>query len=166
MFDFIMSKSKVRAHNITEVSLTGFELMGVAQVNPYCESRYEGNIYLSVVDVLYDSQKYDEKEGLITSEYFTLRKCPKCKKIELFPAKLRLNMFPDYLRHEEEVAFDAYSEYPSKINTPSVVNAFCKSCGACFEIRIKTSDLWVKEAKKIKMHELIAPWETFAIEIR
>ena len=58
-------------------------------------------------------------------------------------------MYPEYLKNEESVAHDAYSEYPSKINTPTLVEAYCKSCNSAFENKhctpilcIKTFQLW------------------------
>ena len=47
---------------------------------------------LELIDLLIDDKNYDEREGLVLSKYFTVKKCPKCKKIELIPTKLKINM--------------------------------------------------------------------------
>ena len=140
MFDFLIPKNKLQAYAVNEVPIEEFEIIGISQINPYCRTRYENEKFLTVVDFLYNSKNYDEKEGLVLSKYFILKRCPACKKLELTPVKMRINLYPDYLRHEEEVAWDAYSEVPSKTNTPSVVMAYCNACSACFEVRIKTKD--------------------------
>ena len=164
MLNFLFPKTKVQMWNIVELPLEAFEMYGVAQINPYCQARYENNIYITMVDFMNESREYDERETLVLSKIFTLRKCPKCKRIELFPTKLKVNFDPKYLRYEEEVACDAYSELPSKTNTPSLAYAFCSACNSAFEIRIKAKDLWVKQAKKLKDKDLIVPWEEYQIE--
>ena len=164
MFDFLIPKSKLRLYTLKEIPIQECEIMGIAQINPYCNSKNDYEIYVTVVDLLNNSKKYDEKEGLVLSKYFVLKRCPKCKKVELIPTKLRLNFYKDYLRNEEEVAWDAYAEYPSKTNTPSIITAYCKNCSSCFEIRIKSKDYWVKQAKKLKEEDLIVPWEEYSVE--
>jgi len=164
MFDFLIPKNKLLYHTYQELPVEEMEILGISQINPYCKKSYENEKLITVIDILNDSKKYDEKEGLILSKHFILKRCPKCKKIELVPAKIRINLYREYLRNEEEVAWDAYSEYPSKTNTPSVVEAYCKACNSCFEIRIKMKDYWVKQARKIKEEELITPWEEYSVE--
>ena len=164
MFDFLIPKNKLQYHAINEIPIREFEMIGIAQINSYCSKKYENERIISVVGILNNSKKYDEKEGLILSDYFILKKCPKCKKTELIPTKLKINLFRNYLKNEEEVAWDAYSEEPSKTNTPSIVEAYCASCNSCFEIRIKSKDYWVKQVKKIKEEDLITPWEEYNIE--
>ena len=78
---------------------------------------------------------------------------------------MRINLDTIYLKNEEEVAFDAYEEHPSRRYFPTIVDAYCNSCNTCFEIRIKNKDLWIKEAKKIKEKELITrSWEAYNVD--
>lgn len=164
MFDFLIPKSKLQYHTYSELPASELEILGISQVNPYCNRKYNDEKFITVVDVLNDSKKYDEKEGLILSNYFVLKRCPRCKKLELVPSKIRINLYREYLRNEEEVAWNAYSEHPSKTNTPSIVEAYCKACNSCFDIRIKMKDYWVKQVKKLKEEDLITPWETYNVE--
>lgn len=164
MFSFLIPKNKIQSYVVNEIPVDELEIIGIAQINPYCTKKYDSEKFLTVVDILNSSKKFDEKEGLVLSKYFILKKCPKCKKTELIPTKLRINLYRDYLRNEEEVAWDAYSEYPSKTNTPSIVEAYCGACNSCFQIRIKTKDYWIKQAKKIKDSDLITPWEEYKVE--
>lgn len=164
MFSFLTPKIKLQSWSIFEMPLEALEIYGVAQINPYCQARYENNINITVVNLLNNSEEYDEKEGLVLSKYFAIKRCPKCKRVELFPTKLKINLDSTYLKYEEEVACDAYSDIPSKTNTPSVAWAFCSSCNSGFEIRIKSKDIWVKQAKKLKDRDLIIPWEEYQIE--
>ncbi len=164
MFDFLIPKSKLQYHTLRELPIEDLEIIGISQINPHCRRRYNNERFITVIDILNDSKKYDEKEGMMLSDYFVLRKCPKCKKIELIPTKIRINMYRDYLKNEEEVAWGAYSEHPSRTNTPSVVEAYCNYCHVCYEIKIKTKDYWIKQVKKLKEEDLIAPWEEYKIE--
>jgi len=164
MFDFLIPKSKLQYHTYSEMPVGELEILGISQVNPYCNKKYNDEKFITVVDILNDSKKYDEKEGLVLSNYFVLKRCPRCKKLELVPSKIRINLYREYLRNEEEVAWNAYSEYPSKTNTPSVVEAYCRACNSCFDIRIKMKDYWIKQARKLKEEYLISPWETYNVE--
>ena len=164
MFGFLIPKTKLQYYNYKEIPIEELEIIGIAQINPYCKSKYDNEKFITVVDILNSAKKCDEKEGLVLSDYFVLKRCPKCKKVELVPTKIRINLYREYLRNEEEVAWDAYSEYPSKTNTPSVVEAYCNACNTCFEIRIKSKDYWVKQTKKIKEENLITPWEEYKVE--
>jgi len=166
MLDFLMPKTKVQAYNFREVPIETFEVIGIAQINPYCSSHYENETFLTVVNFANGSKNYDEKESLILAKYFTMRRCINCGKNELIPINIKINLHNLYLKNEEEIAFDAYSEYPSRINTPSIVKAYCNNCNSCFEIRIKTKDLWVKEAKAIKERNLIAPWQEYKLSLK
>ena len=150
MFDFLVPKSKLRYHTFKEVPIEEFEIIGITQINPYCHIKYDNEVFITVVDLLNESKKIDEREGLVLAKHFVLKRCPKCKRLELLPVKIRVNFYREYLRNEEEVAWDAYSDHPSKTNTPSVVMAYCNHCCSCFEIRIKTKDYWIKQAKKLK----------------
>ena len=150
MFSFLSSKSKLRAYNILEVSPSSFDILGIGQVNPYCNLSFESDIYFTLVSLCFESRKYDERSAFVLSNYFTLKKCPKCKKIELVPSKLRINFNYIYLRNEEEIAFDAYEENPPEEHFPTTVEAYCRSCYSCFQIRLETKDSWVGQAKKIK----------------
>ena len=164
MFGFLIPKNKLQLHTMKEIPIEEFEIIGISQINPYCHAKYDNEKFITVVDILNSTKKCDEKEGLVLSDYFVLKRCPKCKKLALLPVKIRINLYHDYLRNEEEVAWDAYSEHPSKTNTPSEVHAYCNSCTACFEIRIKMKDYWIKQAKKLKDSNLIAPWEEYRVE--
>lgn len=164
MFGFLIPKSKIQYHTLHEIPVHELEIIGISQINPYCSRKYDNEKFITVVDILNDSKKYDEKEALVLTDYFVLKRCPKCKRKELVPTKIRINMFRKYLRNEEEVAWDAYSEHPSKTNTPSVIEAYCNSCNTCYEIRIKSKDYWVKQVKKLKDENLITPWEEYKTE--
>ena len=164
MFGFLIPKSKLQYHTFKEIPIGELEILGISQINPYCQKNYENEKFITVVDILNGTKKCDEKEGLVLSDYFVLKRCPKCKKVTLLPVKIRINLYHDYLRNEEEVAWDAYSEHPSKTNTPSEVSAYCNSCNSCFEIRIKTKDYWVKQVKRLKDFNLITPWEEYRVE--
>ena len=164
MFGFLIPKNKLQYHTLNEIPIEELEIIGITQINPYCRKKYENEKFITVVDILNDSKKYDEKEGIVLSDYFVIKKCPKCRKAELVPVKIRINLYREYLKNEEEIAWDAYEEHPSRINTPSEVHAYCNSCNSCFEIRIKSKDYWVKQAKKIKNDNLITPWEEYKVQ--
>lgn len=166
MLNFLMPKSKIQIHTIREIPLDSLEIMGVAQINPYCNySQEEPDIFFTVVSFAYGARDYDEKEGMVLSKYFTVKKCPKCKRIELIPVKMRINLDSIYQKHEEEIAYDAFEEHPSRRRFPTAVSAYCKCCSSCFEIRIKSSDCWIKEAKKIKEADLVTKeWEEYNID--
>lgn len=165
MLDFLIPKSKVQAYGIREVSIETFEIIGIGQINPYCNNEYDNEIFITVVNFANDSKNYDEKEGLILTKYFTLRKCPKCKKVELVPTKIKINLDSTYIKHEEEIAYDAFEEHPSRRHFPSTVEAYCNHCSTCFEMRIKSKDTWVKEAKKIKERDLVTfSWEEYCLD--
>lgn len=165
MFDFLTPRTKVKAWTLKEVSIEKFEIVGIGQINPYCDMQYENKIIVTVLNFANDSKKYDEKEGLVLAKNFTVKKCPKCKKIELVPTKIRINLNSTYLQHEEEIVFDAFEEYPSRKHAPSMVEAFCNYCSTCFEMKIKLKDCWVKEAKKIKDRDLLTgSWDEYCLE--
>lgn len=165
MLDFMTPKTKLQAYTINEVPIEGFEVIGIGQINPYCINRYDNEIFITVVNFANESRSYDEKEGLVLTKYFTLKRCPKCKRTELIPVKIKINFDSVYRAHEEEIAFDAFEEYPSRRHQPSIADAFCNHCSTCFEMRIKSKDCWVKEAKKIKEKDLITGvWEEYCID--
>lgn len=165
MLNFLTKKTKVQSHNIKEVPIETFEVVGISQINPYFTGEFDNEIFLTVVSFLNGSKNYDEKEGMVVAKYFTTRRCPRCKQTELIPVKMRINMDSLYLKNEEEVAFDAYAQYPSRTNTPTVVSAYCNSCSSCFQMRVKNKDLWIKEAKKIKERDLIGSfWEEYHVK--
>ena len=114
MLDFLISKSKVQAYEIKQVPIELFEIIGVGQVNPYCNSQYDSELFLTVVNIANETRNYDEKEGLVLTSKFTTRKCPKCKRVELIPIKMKINMDLIYKAHEEEIAFDAFEERPTR----------------------------------------------------
>ena len=166
MLNFLTPKSKIQLHTLREIPLESLEIMGVAQINPYCNYVSEQkDIFFTVVSFAYGSRDYDEKEGMVLSKYFTVKKCPKCKRVELIPVRMRINLDLVYQKHEEEIAYDAFEENPSRRRFPTVVNAYCNNCSSCFEIRIKSSDCWIKEAKKIKEVDLVTKeWEEYNID--
>jgi len=165
MLDFLIPKTRILSYNFTEVPIEDFQILGVGQINPYCKVQFDSQIFITIVNFANEVREYDEKEGIVASHYFTLRRCPKCKKVELLPVDIKINMDSIYLRHEEEVAFDAFEETPSRRHFPTTISAYCKSCGACLEFRVKNKDLWIKEAKKIKQEDLITSrWEEYQID--
>ncbi|MBQ8635223.1 hypothetical protein IJ425_03625 [bacterium] len=165
MLDFLLSKAKVQAYGMIEVPIEMFEMLGVGQINPYCKVRYENEIFITVVNFANEARNYDEKEGLILTKFFSVRKCPKCRKTELIPVRMRINLDNVYRAHEEEVAYDAFEEHPSRRHFPSMVDAYCNSCSSCFEIKIKSKDAWVKEAKRIKEKNLLTgSWEEYCLD--
>lgn len=165
MFNFLLPKSKVRAYNIRELPIENFEIIGIGEINPYCDKKYENELFVTIVNIAFDSNKYEEKEGIVLTKYFTVRKCPRCKKNELIPVRIRLNRDRTYLAHEEEIAFDAYEEHPSRRHFASIINAYCNNCSSCFQIKIKNKDQWAKEALKLKERDLInSIWEEYYID--
>ena len=165
MLDFLIPKTKVQAYNIRELPIETFEVIGIGQINPYCKTQYDNEIFLTVVTFANESRSFDEKEGLVLAKYFTIRRCPRCKRIELVPIKIKINQDSTYIKHEEEIAYDAFEEFPSRRHFPTTVEAYCNSCSSCFEIRIKSKDVWIKEAKKIKERDLITgSWEEYNID--
>ena len=166
MLNFLTPKSKIQVHTIREIPLESLEIMGVAQVNPYYNYASEDlDIFLTVVSFAYGSRDYDEKEGMVLTKYFTVKKCPQCKRVELIPVRMRINLDSIYQKHEEEIAYDAFEENPSRRRFPTTVSAYCKCCSSCFEIRIKSTDCWIKEAKKIKDIDLVTKeWEEYNID--
>ncbi len=160
----LFSKTKLKAHNITEISPSSFEILGVGQINPYCKSDFESEISFTLVSLCFESKKFDERTALVLSTYFSLRKCPKCAKVELIPAKIRVNFNHIYLRNEEEIAFDAYEENPPQEHFPTFALTYCSNCSRCFEIRLKSNDCWVKQAKKIKKKNIITnSWDEYLL---
>ena len=165
MLNFLTPKNKLQAWATREIPIELFEVIGVGQINPYCNSQYDNEIFLTVVNFANDTNKYDEREGLILSRCFTVKKCPRCKKNELVPTKLKINLDQTYMKYEEEIAFDAFEEHPSRRHLPSVAEAFCNNCSTCFEIRIKMKDCWIKEAKKIKEKDLVTGcWQEYCLD--
>lgn len=166
MLNFLMPKNKIQLHTMREIPLESLEIMGVAQINPYYTySSEEKDIFLTVVSFAYGARDYDEKEGLVLAKYFTVKKCPKCKRVELIPVRMRINLDLIYQKHEEEIAYDAFEENPSRRRFPTTVSAYCQCCSSCFEIRIKSSDCWIKEAKRIKEVDLVTKeWEEYNID--
>ena len=50
-------------------------------------------------------------------------------------------------------------------NISSIVKAYCKNCSSCFEMKIKTKDKWVKQAKKIKNKDLLTrSWTEYILD--
>ena len=165
MLNFLLPKSKVQTYDIQEIPIEHFEVLGIGQINPYCNLQYDNEIFITALSFANDSKNYDEREGLVLTKKFTVKKCPKCKKVELIPTKIKINLDSTYMCHEEEIAFDAFEEHPSRRHAPSVIEAYCNHCSSCFELRIKSKDSWVKEAKKIKERDLITgSWEEYCLD--
>lgn len=165
MFDFLMSKTKLQAWEVQELPLEMFEIIGIGQINPYCKSQYDNEIFITVVNFANDSKNFDEKEGLVLAKNFVVKKCPKCRKNHLIPTKIKINFDITYTKYEEEIAFDAFEEYPSRRHAPSMIEAFCNNCSTCFEMKIKLKDSWVKSAKKIKERDLLTgSWDEYCLE--
>ena len=165
MLNFLIPKTKLQAWSAKELPIELFEIIGIAQINPYCKTQLDNQVFFTLVNFSNDNKNYDEREGLVLSKYFTLKKCPKCKKIKLMPTKLKINMNATYIKHEEEIAFDAFEEIPSRKHVSSIAHAFCNHCSSCFELKIKLKDCWIKEAKKIKERDLITGcWEEYCLD--
>lgn len=165
MFNFLTPKTKLRAYNIRKVPIENFQIIGIGQINPYCSVKFENEMFVTLVNVAFDSKQYDEREGLILAKYFTVRRCPECKRVELVPVRIRINRDLTYLKNEEEVAFDAFEEHPSRRHFPTTVEAYCNNCSSCFEIRAKNKDPWIKEALKLKNKDLITgDWEEYYLD--
>ena len=77
MLNFLTPKNKLQAWAIREVAIETFEVIGIGQINPYCTSQYENEIFITVVNFANDAKNYDEREGLILTKYFTVKKCQK-----------------------------------------------------------------------------------------
>ena len=163
MLNFLIPKNRLRAFDVFEENIENFKVFGISQINPYCPEKYENEIFVTVVTVANDSKDYDEKEGLILSSYFTVRKCPRCKKVELIPVEMKINRSSSYLRNEEKIAYGNYDN--SRYNFPTRIRAYCNHCSGCFDILIKNEDTWIKEAKKIKEKDLIgASWQEYRLD--
>ena len=165
MFDFMKPKTKLKAYNIRKVPIETFQIAGIGQINPYCNYKFENAIFITIIDIAYDSKRFDEREGMIHSKHFIMKRCPECKQIELIPTRMRINRDTTYLKYAEEVAYDAFEEHPAKRHFPTIVEAYCNNCSSCFEIRIKNNDIWVKEALKLKDKDLISGvWEEYYLD--
>ena len=165
MLNFMIPKTKLRAYNIRKIPIEIFQIAGIGQINPYCNYKFENGTFITIINISYDSKKYDEKEGMILAKNFILRRCPECKQIELIPTRMKINRDSTYLKYAEEVAYDAFEEHPAKRHFPTTVEAFCNNCSSCFEIRMKNNDPWIKQALKLKDRDLIAGvWEEYYLD--
>ena len=165
MLNFLTPKSKLQMHTIKEIPVETLEVIGVSQINPYCGAKYENSVIFTVVNFANCDKNYDEKETIVLQTYFEKRRCPKCKKISLVPTKIRINFDPTYLKNEEEIAYDAYSEEPSKVNSPSYALGYCSSCSNAFEIRLQSRDYWIRQAKKLKDANIVIPWQEYQVDV-
>lgn len=154
MLHFFAPKTQIKYYGFKPVPIEAFEVIGIGQINPYCNIEFDNEIFVTVVDIVENARGYDEKEGLILSEYFTVRRCPQCHRIKLIPTKIRLNT----------IDTNQYcAKYKNDVGT--YVRAYCNFCSSCFEFDIKENDLWLKETKKIKEKNLITgAWEKYDIE--
>lgn len=160
MFDFLTPKTKIRAFDIMQIPICELQITGISQINPYCSEKIDNEYFITVVSIANECREYDEKEGLILTNYFTVRKCPRCGALALIPTSIKINRNPNYIRNEEEAVYGNY--HTSRKNFPTVVRSFCTRCSTAFEILIKNDDLWIKEARKIKDAQLITGvWEEF-----
>lgn len=163
MIDFLVPKNKIQYYNIQELPIETFEILGISQINPYCKNRSDKEAFVTLVTIANSSRDYDEKEALVLSSYFTIKKCPRCKKISLIPVKIRINQYSNYIKNEEKIAFGDY--FASRYNFPTTIDAYCNTCSSCFEYLVKNKELWIKEAKKIKEKDIIGnQWETYKID--
>lgn len=145
MFDFLISKEKLQTNSIRQVPIEEFEIIGIGQINPYCKNSYDNEMFLTLVNFAGDCSRYDEKEGLVLSDYFILKKCPSCHKTQLIPVKI-------YLKY-----------YQNK--KTNLVFAYCNSCSASFEAYVKSSDVWIKQARKIKTKDLVnKSWVEYTLD--
>ncbi len=171
MLNLLLPKTKIQAYNLQSVPIEEFEIVGIGQINQACNQAYDGEILLTVVNFANECKNFDEREGVTFADYFTKRKCPKCKRDELLPTKIKVNLDNLYLKNEEKIAnrtykaYRAYKEYPMNRQRSSIIEAYCPECGSCFSIIIKSCDLWIKEAKKIKEKDLIgSSWDEYKID--
>ena len=80
-------------------------------------------------------------------------------------SKFKINLDSVFMRHEEEIAYDAFEEHVSRRHVSNFAEAFCNHCSTCFEMKIKSKDCWVKEAKKIKTRDLLSgSWEEYCLD--
>jgi len=153
MLSFLSPKTKIKYDYIKEIPIEDFEVIGIGQINPYFKRtnpQFQSENFVTVVNIFKDDKDCDEKEGLILSDYFTLRKCPNCGHIQLLPTRIRLNL-------------NNVNKYRHEFNT--MILAYCNSCSACYHLGVSKNDLWLKEAKKIKEKDLITKaWEKYCIE--
>ena len=61
MFSFMIPKTKLRAYKIKKVPMETFQIAGIGQINPYCSYKFETEPFVTIIDVSYDSNKYDER---------------------------------------------------------------------------------------------------------
>ena len=163
MLDFLVPKNRIQYYDLREIPIETFEIMGISQINPYCKSRSDKEFFVTVVNIANDSKYYDEKEAYVLSSYFTIKRCPRCKKNTLIPTKIRINAYPNYLKNEEKIAFGDF--FASRYNFPTYIHAYCNNCTSCFEYLVKNRELWIKEAKKIKEKDIIGnEWDTYKID--
>ena len=50
MFDFLTPRTKVKAWTLKEVPIEKFEIVGIGQINPYCDMQYENKIIVTVLN--------------------------------------------------------------------------------------------------------------------
>ena len=165
MFDFLIPKTKIRAYSIRKVPMETFQIAGIGQINPYCSYKFENEIFVTIIDIAYDSKNYDEKEGMVLTKKFIVKRCPECKQLELVPTRLKINRDSTYQRYEEEVAYDAFEEHPTRRHFPTTVEAYCHNCSSCFEIRMKSKDPWIKYALRLRDRDLISgAWDEYFLD--
>lgn len=163
MLDIFTPKTRVQFFDIQELPIESCEIMGINQINPYYRIKTEKQEFITIVTIANDSRKYDEKEAYVLSDYFVVKKCPKCKSVTLIPTKMKINQSHDYLKNEEEIAFGDY--FDSRYNFPTRIEAYCNNCSSCFNILVKNKEPWVKEAKKLKSKDIIGgKWETYQVD--
>ena len=171
MINLLFSKTKIQAFDFHIVPAENFEIIGIGQINQACKSKYDGEILLTVINFANETKKFDEREGITFSDYFTRRKCLRCRREELLPTKIKINSDNFYLKNEEKIAnrsraYKSYNEDPlSRRQRPSIIEAYCPECGSCFSIMIKSCDLWIREARKIKEKDLIGEaWDEYRFD--
>ncbi len=163
MLDFLMPKNRILYYDVQELPIETFEILGINQINPYCKIKSEKESFITVVMVANDSRDYDEKEAMVLSSYFTVKRCPRCKSISLIPTRIRVNRSPEYLKNEEKIAFGDY--FNSRYNFPTSIDAYCNNCSSCFEYLVKNKELWIKEARRLREKDIIGnEWEKYRID--
>jgi len=163
MLDFLAPKTKLKAFDIIEVDIENFQVFGISQINPYCRKPFENEVFTTLVNIANDSRDYGEKEGFVLTTFFSVKKCPVCKRKTLIPVEFKINALGSYLRNEEKYAYAQF--FNSLHNFPSRARAYCNHCSSCFEVIIKNNDVWVKEAKKLKEKDLIeGEWHTYLVD--
>ena len=77
MLSFLQPKSKLQVHTYREIPIESLRILGIAQVNPYYSEDYQSDKLITLVCFANESKDYDEKEAMVLTSYFALRRCPR-----------------------------------------------------------------------------------------